>query len=1262
MRFHLFTALLLLCTACASIDEEGEKTRPHKMLHTARGHIHLIAAPEAGGGVRADQPGATDREIGRMESEIGRMESEIRRMESEIRRMEYSYRPFNEDGEVIWSAPNRALGMRTRVTAAGIEIFPRATPAQGDDAPWKLELGAVASGGGAALDCANTADLAADGNRVELERAAIKEWIVNSESGVEYGLRITAPPGSGSREPLRVVVGRAAGGRWKTGIDSVSLFFEPAEGGGGLRYALERAEDGEGRPAEASLEIDDEGRAVVILHDPGDGDLFTIRTEVEPTHTMKSYQTGQELGFALATAGDVNNDGYSDSLVGAPAFDGGHVDEGRVFLIYGSALGPVIGFPVGSWERAGGAPQARFGHSLTTAGDVTGDGFDDFLVGAPGLGKVYLFEGSKNGPGSGPDWQVGGDPDSGIGTAVGFAGDVNGDGFHDVLVSADAIADPQGGGSPAEGVLLFLGSLKGLGTNADLLLRGDQAKSGFGDAVAPAGDVNGDGFDDVLVGAPHHGNGQKDEGMAYLFQGQEGGIAGQAVWKKESDETGSFFGRSLYTAGDVNGDGFADVVVGAYGWDGGLDDRGRVEVYHGSEAFLPQEPAWFLEGDRKDAWLGYAVSTAGDANGDGYADVIVGAPHYSDQYQHQGLVSVYLGSPQGVSGELWDQHFGKAADVRCGLSVACAGDYNGDGFGDMFYRQPGHYTTSGSVCLVVFWSGFPAKPEKIPGFSAFGTQNTARFGQALAPAGDVNGDGFSDLLVGAPDFDTGIPGAGRVFAFYGSAGALLGDPDWWADGLSEKECCGFSVAGAGDVNGDGFDDVVVGAPGPDDSSDKQGFVYLFLGERGGLSAERTRYMGDHPGDRFGHCLSSAGDVNGDGYGDVIVGAPHYSHAATEEGLAALFLGSSKGLFRQWAGTSGKHRHWFGFSVSCAGDVNRDGLSDVAVGAPTGHGDLPGRVYVFRGTDVVQPGIPPGLEGTPGWTFEGEQPGDLYGWSLSRGFDGDGDGYYDLAVGAPGYDLFDKYLIEDAGLCFIHRGSSKGLNPSFSGYAYAIADARTGHTVAAVGDVDGDGMDEFGYGAPGVGLCRVENLWVFSWETAHPQIPEYGFAIAGAGDMNGDGFDDFVIGFPLAQDGGAAVGAVYLHRGNDDGGRARHPSWRRHRGGIPVTHLGHVDASGGFRVGLRGMSPAGRVEVALAWQISPMKFSSSRLGVEPIDSGAPQGPEGSFVPLETGIDELKAGTLYAYRFRVVTPNPLFPTTPWTWQRIWGLNDDKLRAEP
>ena len=127
MRFHLFTALLLLCTACASIDEEGEKTRPHKMLHTARGHIHLIAAPEAGGGVRADQPGATDREIGRMESEIGRMESEIRRMESEIRRMEYSYRPFNEDGEVIWSAPNRALGMRTRVTAAGIEIFPRAT-------------------------------------------------------------------------------------------------------------------------------------------------------------------------------------------------------------------------------------------------------------------------------------------------------------------------------------------------------------------------------------------------------------------------------------------------------------------------------------------------------------------------------------------------------------------------------------------------------------------------------------------------------------------------------------------------------------------------------------------------------------------------------------------------------------------------------------------------------------------------------------------------------------------------------------------------------------------------------------------------------------------------------------------------------------------------------------------------------------------------------------------------------------------------------
>ena len=144
--------------------------------------------------------------------------------------------------------------------------------------------------------------------------------------------------------------------------------------------------------------------------------------------------------------------------------------------------------------------------------------------------------------------------------------------------------------------------------------------------MATAGDVNGDGFADVIVGASGYDNGQTDEGRAFVYHGSAAGLATTAAWTAESDQANARFGSSVATAGDVNGDGFSDVIVGAYAYDNGQTDEGRAFVYHGLGGGLSQRPPPGPRSrTRLGAEFGFSVATAGDVNGDGYSDVIVGA-------------------------------------------------------------------------------------------------------------------------------------------------------------------------------------------------------------------------------------------------------------------------------------------------------------------------------------------------------------------------------------------------------------------------------------------------------------------------------------------------------------------------------------------------------------------------------------------------------------------------------------------------------------
>jgi hypothetical protein len=399
----------------------------------------------------------------------------------------------------------------------------------------------------------------------------------------------------------------------------------------------------------------------------------------------------------------------------------------------------------------------------------------------------------------------------------------------------------------------------------------NQENAAFGHSVASAGDVNGDGFDDVVVGAPWSSDGQTNEGLAYLYLGSPSGLKKTASWTAESDQANAAFGYSVASAGDVNGDGFDEVVVGAFAYVSGQFIGGRAYLYLGSPVGLGTVASWTADGDQAGAEFGLAVASAGDVNGDGYDDVLVGAPFEMDG-SSEGRAYLYLGSPSG-------------------LAIA-----------------PSWTAETGEFGL---------------------------FGSSLASAGDVNEDGYADVIVGAYQFTNGQPVEGRAFLYLGSALGLSSSPSWTAEADEAEAFFGYSVASAGDVNGDGYDDVVVGAPQYGRFDYTLGRAYVYFGSLSGLETAASWIVESTQVDSYlGNSVASAGDVNGDGYDDVLVGARLYDHRQIDDGRAYLYVGSATGLATTaaWNFAANQVESYLGVSVASAGDVNGDGLSNVIVGA------------------------------------------------------------------------------------------------------------------------------------------------------------------------------------------------------------------------------------------------------------------------------------------------------------------------------------------
>ncbi|MEH2071087.1 MAG: Ig-like domain-containing protein [Nostoc sp.] len=712
----------------------------------------------------------------------------------------------------------------------------------------------------------------------------------------------------------------------------------------------------------------------------------------------------------VSNAGDFNGDGFDDLIIGVPYTDAnGQEDAGQSYVVFGSSSGFGASLNLSSLNGSnsivinGIDPFDQSGASVSSAGDINGDGFDDLSIRAtfyrrggipPGERYVIFGFAATTVPNQLPiavadtattseDTTVNisvlandSDPDNDpltvtnvngnavtVGTPItlssGALVTLNADGtftydpnaqfesldvneigtdsftytISDGRLNTIASVNLTINGVNDAPTLISAFNLSSLDGSNGFVLKGIDFNNFSGYSVSNAGDFNGDGFDDVIIGAYRADpNGKTYAGESYLVFGSSSGFEASLNLSSLDGNNGFVIkgidefdrsGRSVSTAGDINGDGFDDLIIGAFaanpngkysagesyvvfGTSNGFGASFDLSSLDGSNGFVING---IDEGDRS----GWSVSNAGDFNGDGIDDLIIGARG---------------GKPEG--------------EIYAGESYVVFGKSNG--FGASFDLS----SLNGSN-----------------GFVINGINERDYSGWSVSSAGDFNGDGIDDLIIGAFAADpNGQEDAGESYLVFGKSSgftasfnlsSLDGSNGFVINGNDPDSNSGISVSSAGDINGDGFDDLIIGANRAQPNGKySAGESYVVFGSSSSFGASFDlsslngsngfAIKGINEGDRSGTSVSSAGDINGDGFDDLIIGTPNSAfNGQGEAAKSYVVFGKSSGFTANFDLSSLNGSNGFvingiinpgnlDISVSSAGDINSDGSADLIIGA------------------------------------------------------------------------------------------------------------------------------------------------------------------------------------------------------------------------------------------------------------------------------------------------------------------------------------------